>query len=437
MKLVNASTQFLCHGVASLHRHAPRIYYLSGIERLVNAVQDLSLARDLSSVCQIVRRAARELTGADGATFVLRDADRCYYIDEDAIGPLWKGKNFPMSTCISGWVMRHRQSVVLPDIYADERIPREAYQPTFVKSLAMVPIRTTQPIGAIGNYWAEPHAATPDEVKLLQALADSTSVALENIQVYNELEQRVRERTNELQMANRELEAFSASVSHDLRTPLTSVLGFSRLLAADPELARNAKWHTCVTRIAEAAERMNGLIEDLLHLAHVSRGDLHRQPLDLAEIARQVIATLQNGSDRCVDVRMPEHAPAFGDTGLIRIVLENLLGNAWKFTSQRTNAKIELGLQEGSVPTYFIRDNGAGFDMRKVDRLFAPFERLHSQAQFPGTGVGLTTVQRIIHRHGGDIWAQSAENHGATFFFTLPSPSVNTQSALLGMLGHH
>lgn len=408
---------------------------MSGVERLVTAVQDLSLARDLPSVCQIVRRAARELTGADGATFVLREVDRCYYIDEDAIAPLWKGKKFPMSACISGWVMNHHQSVVLPDIYADDRIPREAYQPTFVRSMAMVPIRTAQPIGAIGNYWAAPHAATAEEVKLLQALADSTSVALENIQVYNELEQRVRERTLELQMANRELEAFSASVSHDLRTPLTSVLGFSRFLTADPELARNTKWHACVTRIAEAAERMNGLIEDLLHLARVSRGDLHRQPLDLADIARQVLATLHASADRHVNVRMPERAPGFGDPGLIRIVLENLLGNAWKFTSQRTDGEIELGFHDGAMPTYFVRDNGAGFDMRKADRLFAPFERLHPQAQFPGTGVGLTTVQRIIHRHGGEIWAQSAENQGATFFFTLPSPPANTHSPLLDMLG--
>lgn len=408
---------------------------MSGIERLVTAVQDLSLARDLSSVCQIVRRAARELTGADGATFVLRDADRCYYIDEDAIAPLWKGKKFPMSACISGWVMHHRQSVVLPDIYADERIPREAYQPTFVKSMAMVPIRSAQPIGAIGNYWATSHAATPDEVRLLQALADSTSVALENIQVYNELEQRVRERTHELQLANRELEAFSASVSHDLRTPLTSVIGFSRLLAADAELSANAKWHSSVTRIVQAAERMNGLIEDLLYLAHVSRGDLRRQPIDLADIARQVIATLQSSSERQVTLCVPKHVPGFGDPGLIRIVLDNLLSNAWKFTSQRADAVIELGFQEGATPTYFIRDNGAGFDMRKADRLFAPFERLHSQAQFPGTGVGLTTVQRIIHRHGGDIWAQSAENRGATFFFTLPSAPVSTHSPLLDMLG--
>lgn len=379
-----------------MHPYALKDSPLTGVERLVGAVQDLSLARDLTSVCEIVRRAARELTGADGATFVLRDADRCYYIDEDAIAPLWKGKKFPMSACISGWVMIHRQGVVLPDIYADERIPREAYQPTFVKSMAMVPIRTAQPIGAIGNYWATPHAATPEELKLLQALADSTSVALENIQVYNELEQRVRERTLELQMANRELEAFSASVSHDLRTPLTSVIGFSRLLAADPELTANAKWHGCVTRIAEAAERMNGLIEDLLHLAHVSRGELHRQPLDLTRIASDVMTTLQRGSQRKIEVRMPDHIPAFGDPGLMRIVLENLLSNAWKFTSQRAHAEIELGIQEAPVPTYFVRDNGAGFDMRKADRLFAPFERLHSQAQFPGTGVGLTTVQRII-----------------------------------------
>lgn len=176
-----------------------------GIIGLVDVVQQLSLARDIPTVQDIVRHAARRLTGADGATFVLRDGDRCQYADEDAIAPLWKGQRFPMSACISGWAMLHRQPAVIEDIYADDRIPHDAYRPTFVKSLVMVPIRTLDPVGAIGNYWAVRHAPTADEVRLLQALADTTAVAMENVRVFAELEERVRARTAELEAANRNL----------------------------------------------------------------------------------------------------------------------------------------------------------------------------------------------------------------------------------------
>src|SRR5262249_54535531 len=178
-----------------------------GMIRLVEVVQRLSLARDVATVQDTVRSAARRLTGADGATFVLRDGDRCYYADEDAIAPLWKGQRFPMSACISGWSMLHRQPAVIDDIYADNRIPHDAYRPTFVKSLVMVPIRTLDPLGAIGNYGAAPHHPTDGEVKLLQALADTTAVALENVRVFTELEERVKARTAELEETNRRLEA--------------------------------------------------------------------------------------------------------------------------------------------------------------------------------------------------------------------------------------
>src|SRR5262245_6937997 len=184
---------------------APTTPATGGVEQLIDVVQRLSLARNLETVQEIVRRAARSLTGADGATFVLRDGDRCHYADEDAIAPLWKGQRFPMSACISGWAMIHRKPAVIEDIYADDRIPHDAYRPTFVKSLVMVPIRTLDPIGAIGTYWAAPHKATDEEVRLLQALADSTAVALENVRVFAELEDRVKARTAELEARNQEL----------------------------------------------------------------------------------------------------------------------------------------------------------------------------------------------------------------------------------------
>lgn len=177
----------------------PSFWYAHAMEQLVEVVQQLSLARDLDTVMDIVRHAARKLTGADGATFVLRDNDKCFYAEEDAISPLWKGQRFPMSSCISGWAMINRQPAVIEDIYADSRIPADAYRPTFVRSLVMVPIRTVDPVGAIGNYWAIKSLPSPEQVKVLQALANVTAVTMENVRIYGELEQRVQQRTWELQ----------------------------------------------------------------------------------------------------------------------------------------------------------------------------------------------------------------------------------------------
>lgn len=221
--------------------------YVLGMERLVRAVQELSMARDLSQVQEIVRTTARELAGSDGATFVLRDGGQCYYADEDAIEPLWKGSRFPLETCISGWTMLNRETVVIEDIYADDRIPHDAYRPTFVKSLVMVPIRSLDPIGAIGNYWADGRVASGDEIRLLQALADATSVAMENIAVHDELERRVVDRTAELERANADIRALSAT---DALTGLLNRRGFFDV--AEAQLAEAARTgHTCVVAFVD------------------------------------------------------------------------------------------------------------------------------------------------------------------------------------------
>lgn len=193
---------------------------MQSLLRLVHAVQELALAQELADIQRVVRTAARELTRCDGATFVLRDGGNCYYADEDAIAPLWKGKRFPLETCISGWAMLNKQATVIPDIYVDPRIPHEAYRPTFVHSLVMVPIRSLDPIGAIGNYWATPHTATAEEVSLLGALADATSVAMENVRVREQLAEHEREQ-GELQRAlereTRDIEQLASHVSSRIR----------------------------------------------------------------------------------------------------------------------------------------------------------------------------------------------------------------------------
>lgn len=189
------------------------------LQYLIQVIQQLAVARDLDTIMATVRTGARQLTNADGATFVLRDGDRCYYADEDAISPLWKGGRFPMSACISGWVMLNQQSVVIEDIYADPRIPVDAYRPTFVKSLAMVPIRTRDPLGAIGNYWATHYTPTSEELSLLQTLADAAAVALENVYLYDEQERRIQERTAQLQRSL-DFEALLKRITDNVRDTL-------------------------------------------------------------------------------------------------------------------------------------------------------------------------------------------------------------------------
>ncbi len=278
----------------------PSGQYTQAMERLLHAVQELSLARDLEQVQRIVRRTARELTGCDGATFVLRDGDKCFYADEDAIEPLWKGNRFPMPTCISGWAMLNRKTAVIPDIYADERIPHEAYRPTFVKSLVMVPIRTLAPIGAIGNYWAQPHQATADEVRLLQALADSTSIAMENLQVYGELEQRVRDRTAALERANQEIHKLSIT---DELTGLLNRRGFYVLADQALALARRNGEQTLLAFVdVDGLKRVNDA------LGH-DAGDAM-----IADVARVLRSTLRQsdiiarvgGDEFCVIATNPE-----------------------------------------------------------------------------------------------------------------------------------
>lgn len=389
-----------------------------GMERLVEAVSNLSLARDEQTVREIVRTTARQLTGADGATLVMREGDMCYYVDEDAIGPLWKGQRFPMSACISGWAMLNKTAVVVKDIYQDPRIPAAAYRPTFVKSLVMVPIRPTDPIGAIGNYWATQHPAEPHEVKLLQALADSTSIALEHIRAHQELEARVRERTEQLEAANIELEAFSFSASHDLRAPLRAIRGFGSMLQDSfVDMPRDDQHR--VQQILKAAERMDRLIQDLLELSRASRAPLKRDCVNLSAMSTEIAGELaERTPNRDVQVVIQPKMVARCDAGLIRIALDNLLENAWKFTSRQPDPRIEVGAL-GSRAIYFVRDNGAGFDMSHAGRLFAPFQRLHCESEFPGTGIGLATVKRVVHRHGGSVFAESELGRGSTFFFTL------------------
>jgi signal transduction histidine kinase len=236
-----------------------------------------------------------------------------------------------------------------------------------------------------------------------------------------ELEEIVRQRTAELMNAVHELESFSYSVSHDLRAPLRAINGFSQALVADHGADLPPQAQRYLSRITAATTRMEQLIEDLLNLSRVSRGDLTRVPVDVSAIARQIAASLQSAEPaRAVEFSIWNGLQAVGDPRLLRTALENLIGNAWKFTSKTAAAKIDVGsMRDGERQVFYVRDNGAGFDMKYADKLFGAFQRLHTVDEFPGTGIGLATVARVVARHGGRVWADGREGEGAAFYFTI------------------
>ncbi|MGE0704678.1 MAG: ATP-binding protein [Vicinamibacterales bacterium] len=244
------------------------------------------------------------------------------------------------------------------------------------------------------------------------------------------LEQRVRERTAELNASNKELEAFCYSVSHDLRAPLRSIDGFSLALVDDHGDSLNDEGRGYLSRIRAATQRMGTLIDDLLNLSRITRSDFRTQQVNLTQLARTITSELIAAEpDRQVEVVIADDLQANGDARLLRQVLENLIRNAWKFSSKRSAARIEFGRRTvNGSPAFFVSDNGAGFDMAYASRLFGVFQRLHGMSEFPGTGVGLAIVDRVIRRHGGHVWAEAAVDRGATFYFTLDMAAAETTS---------
>jgi light-regulated signal transduction histidine kinase (bacteriophytochrome) len=234
-------------------------------------------------------------------------------------------------------------------------------------------------------------------------------------------EEETRKLNGELEATNKELESFSYSVSHDLQAPLRSINGFSQALLEDYRDKLEPQAQDYLQRVRAATLRMEQLIQDLLQLSRVARSEMRHELVDLSGLARAIANDLnENGSGRKVEFSIEPELKVTGDSRLLRVALENLFHNAWKFTSKTVGAKVEFAAtQHRGKRAYFIRDNGAGFNMAHADRLFGAFQRLHSASEYPGTGVGLATVQRIMHRHGGQVWAESSVGNGATFYFSL------------------
>lgn len=341
----------------------------------------------------------------------------------------------------AGQAIRSGQATVSEDItrgdnqfhWAEEAVQRG------YRSAVVLPLRdSSRTFGLLALYSASVEKLADDEIKLLQELADNLAFGIGNVRSRLErqqaqaeilrlnagLEERVRQRTAELQMANQELEAFSYSVSHDLRTPLSAIDGFSGLLEKDFNeggVVSDSCRHY-LNRIRAGVAQMGELIDALLSLARVSRTNLRWDRADLSAMANAVLGGYREREPgRNVQLAIAPNLRAQGDPRLLQQVLDNLLGNAWKFSAKQPQARITFGCARGpdGQAVYAVRDNGAGFDMTYADKLFGAFQRLHTVTEFAGTGVGLATVHRIITRHGGRVWAESAPGQGATFYFTL------------------
>lgn len=377
---------------------------------LLTIVRNLGCARDLEGIMAIVREGARRVSGADGVTFVLRQGDMCYYADEEAIAPLWKGRRFPLNECISGWVLQRGEPVVIPDVFADGRIPHAAYAPTFVKSLVMVPVRTPDPVAAIGAYWASPHAAGTNELRALQLVAESAALALANVRLHEELRaalERERQAQSDASTSAKAKDNFLAILSHELRQPLSACTAAAALLKT-----RNDPSTVTIARgvIDRQLRQMTRMVGDLLDASRIVRGDvtLDCVETDLRAVVSNAVETIAPSLEahaHALEMQLPAEPCLLNvDAARLEQVLVNLLSNAVKYTPR--GGFIHVSLTMGKRATIRVRDNGEGIEVERLSQIFELFTRAGAASQ-PGLGIGLAIAQRLVQEHGGTLTAHS------------------------------
>ena len=407
----------------------------SPMQSLVAAVAALAAARHLDDVTRIVRESARRLTQADGVTFVLREGTDCFYADEDAIAPLWKGKRFPMETCISGWSMLHRAPVAIEDIYSDPPIPHDAYRPTFVKSLLMVPVGEGEPVAAIGAYWAQRHRPTDEQRDALQALANAASLAITNALLNTRLEdslQSERDARRAVEVAVKAKDEFLATVSHELRTPLHVIQNWVWQLKQTSEGERVFK--KALDTIERNAQLQARVIEDLLDVSQAIHGKLHVQTqlVELSPICANVLELCQLAAQAKrirIEFKRDADAHVWGDPVRLQQILWNVLSNAVKFTPE--NGRVLLKLARGPRHACItVEDSGIGVDPVFLPHMFDRFaqaDQSHTR-RFGGLGVGLAIVKDLVTLHGGTVKAASPGPYqGTTVTIEFPIPALMDQ----------
>jgi signal transduction histidine kinase len=392
------------------------------LEKLIEIIKDLTLAQTIEQSQQIIAASARDLMHSDGASFVFLENEGCFYAEENAMAPLWKGKWFPLNDCICGYSMIQKIPVIVPDIYNDSRIQTMHYSGTFVRSLMVVPVNSIAPLGAIGCYWKEYYTPSEIEVRLMQTLADAASRTIDNILLYKNLEDRVKQRTIQLEEVNKELETFTYSVSHDLKAPLRGIDGYSKLLMDISESWIQEEPKQYLKSIRSSAKLMNELIEDLLEYSRVERSKIVNQTIRLKNLVNSLLAVYQSSltTNYTFSVNFSDKEIVADLRGLT-IILRNFIENAIKFSGTKPQPGVSIDLNEdNSYWTIAVKDNGIGFDMKYKNRIFEIFQRLHRSEDYPGTGIGLALVAKAAQRMKCNVWAESVPSEGSVFYLQIP-----------------
>lgn len=391
-------------------------------QRLIKALQDISLAQTVEDVSEVVVHAVRDLVGADGANFVVRDGDLCYHLNEDCIGPLWKGQRYSMHVCLSGWVMRNKQRAVIPDVYSDPRIPVDVYRPTFVKSLVLTPIRSQDPIGAIGTFWARNYEPTEDEISLIQALADSTSVAMTNVKLRDELKKQIQD----LNAVSRAKDEFLLMLSHELRTPLNAIMGWAEVIMeddAEPDVKQKG-----LKSIVRNSQVQLKIVEDLLEGASIVSGkvQLDITNVDINNTLINVLEGLQpNAVAKSIKISMQstlKQGFVKGDQLRMQQIFTNLLNNAIKFSPQYGQVQVSIERIGPNVQIQ-VKDNGEGIAPDFLPFAFDRFSQADGSIsrKYGGMGLGLAIVKDLVILQNGTVTAESEGlGKGATFRVQFP-----------------
>ncbi len=402
----------------AIERGNPRESPASGrLMSLAMAVERLAAADDMDGIIETVRQCARAISGADGVTFVLRDNDQCHYVEEDAVGPLWKGRRFPLTACISGWCMLHDRAVVIPDIYVDDRIPHDAYRPTFVKSLVMVPVRAKEPIAAIGSYWSEIRAFDEAEVALLEALSRSTAAAICAVQA-RERQARMQAELAHYGRMNEMCQMVSA-FAHELNQPLTAANNYLRAATRIHESEGGSE------KLAELIAKADGQFTRAADIIKRIRGfAAKKEPSESAEDVEAMIGEVcelalldprRRGVALQLDIERDLPRVLIDRVQIMQVLL-NLLRNAFEAMEESAARRVSLtARRKDGMVEIAVADTGPGIPPDVARRLFQPFVTTKEA----GMGVGLSICRTLVESQGGRLWYQEALQGGADFRFTV------------------
>ena len=393
------------------------------LQQLIATVQRLAAARDLDAIASAVAEAARSLAGADSSSLLLRERDSVVCVSAGSGQTSPEPARQPLAGSLPGITMLDGIPLIIDDITNDPRSAAETYRSQPLRTLVLLPLNGPESIGAVGCYWRQPHAVGNEEFKLLQTLANAAAIAMANTRQYQELEQRVAERTAQLQAANKELESFTYSVSHDLKAPLRTIDGFSRLLLDEHAANLNDEGKEFLDFIRQGTRQMNQLIQDLLEYSRTERRQITNSTIDLRKLVQAILDQSEADITKrraAVRIAMPD-GTVEGDENGLRMALRNLIDNALKFSATTPKPEIEIGgRREARRLVLWVKDNGIGIDPKFHERIFEIFQRLHRAEEYPGTGIGLAIVRKAMQRMGGNARVESAPNQGATFFLEIP-----------------